>query len=316
MPDAYENFSLSIVVPVFNNQESIKPLVVELEELLRELGKTQSTEILFIDDGSVDSSVKEIQEVISTSSLKIHLIKLAKNFGQVSALFAGYERASGLNIVTISADLQDPVDLIREFISFRNSGYELVVGHREERDDGVFRRFTSKLAYKLASIGNPAMPTGGFDYFLMSQRIKIILTEQFGQVRFIHGALMSLGLPLKLVGYRRRSRPYGKSGWTFQKKLRLLADIFIESSTIPLRLASGFGIIILTLGAVVFAYVVYGKITNQIPFNGFALIMGSLMIFHGSIIIFLGIIGEYLIVFFERMSPKKRFIVENEKNGE
>jgi dolichol-phosphate mannosyltransferase len=302
---------LSVVVPVYNNADSIAILSSEIEALLGEMQISNLSEIVFIDDGSTDGSHAKLVQMADNSTISIKVIKLAKNFGQVSALYAGYQAASGDCIVTISADLQDPTLLIRDFYNEFCNGYEVVIGNREQRDENIYRKVTSNLAYRIAKVGNPNMPRGGFDYFLISNRVKNLLIEEFAHAKFIQGALMSVGLDFKSIGYTRASRPFGKSGWTFTKKARLLMDILFESSTLPLRIVTIFGGTVFASGFALLSYVLYGKLSGNSPFNGFALIFGSLLILNGLIFIFLGVISEYLIILFSHISGRKRFTIES-----
>jgi glycosyltransferase involved in cell wall biosynthesis len=302
---------LSVVVPVYNNVDSVGILLNEVETLLQDMEICKQSEIVFVDDGSTDGSLARLIQLVDNSKITVKVIKLAKNFGQVSALYAGYKEASGDCIVTISADLQDPTLLIKDFYREFLNGFEVVIGNREQRNENLYRKVTSSFAYRIAKVGNPTMPRGGFDYFLISARVKNLLIDEFAHTKFIQGALMSVGLEFKSIGYTRASRPFGKSGWTFNKKARLLMDILFESSTLPLRVVTLFGGTVFASGFALLSYVLYGKLSGNSPFNGFALIFGSLLILNGLIFIFLGVISEYLIILFSHISGRNRFTVES-----
>lgn len=302
---------LSVVVPVYNNADSVAILLSEIETMLGKMEISNQSEVVFVDDGSTDGSLDALKQLSEISRIQLKVVKLAKNFGQVSALYAGYQEATGDCIVTISADLQDPTALISEFYQEFLNGFEVVIGNREQRNENIYRRLTSNFAYWIAKIGNPTMPRSGFDYFLISHRVKELLIYEFAHAKFIQGALMSIGLEFKSIGYRRASRPFGKSGWTFKKKVRLLLDILFESSTLPLRAVSIFGSTVFISGFVLLTYVLYGKISGNSPFNGFAIIFGSMLVFNGLIFIFLGVISEYLIILYTNISGRKRFLVES-----
>lgn len=300
-----------MVVPVYNNVDSVGILLSEVETLLQDMEICKQSEIVFVDDGSTDGSLAHLIQLVDNSKITVKVIKLAKNFGQVSALYAGYKEASGDCIVTISADLQDPTLLIKDFYQEFLNGFEVVIGNREQRNENLYRKVTSNFAYRIAKVGNPTMPRGGFDYFLISDRVKNLLIDEFAHAKFIQGALMSVGLEFKSIGYTRASRPFGKSGWTFNKKARLLMDILFESSTLPLRVVTLFGGTVFASGFALLSYVLYGKLSGNSPFNGFALIFGSLLILNGLIFIFLGVISEYLIILFSHISGRNRFTVES-----
>ena len=301
---------MSIVVPVFNNSDSLEILIDELVDVLSSIEIIGTSEVIFVDDGSHDQSFSKLLSLGNSQELAIKVVKLAKNFGQVNAWYAGYYEAKGDCVVTISADLQDPTSLIASFFAEFEKGFELAIGHRVSRNENWYRRLTSKVAYRVAKYGNPGMPKGGFDYFLMSDRVKNVLLNEYPKSNFVQGALISMGLSFSSIGYERKSRPYGRSGWTLRKKFRLLLDILFESSTTPLRLIYSFGLFIIALGTALLFYVIYGKITNQTPFNGFTLLFGSLLVFNGLIFLFLGVISEYLIIFFNQASSRKRFLIE------
>ena len=313
MPGRTKVMDLSVVIPVFNNEESLEILVQQLVANCEAALGNGTYELIFIDDGSQDGSLIRLRELASTSNRNIRILKLAKNYGQLSALFAGYSKALGKAVITVSADLQDPTDLIPKFYREFLSGIDIVIGSRQGRDDGLRRRFASYIAYRVARIGHPTLPSGGFDYFLISRRALDQLLEFQHQTQFIQGAIVDLGLPMSTIPYHRLERPFGKSQWTFLKKIRFLADILVESTFAPIRILTGLGFVIVFLSTLVFGAIGWGKLHGSTPFNGFAALVALITIIGGTIILMVGILGEYLIRTLRQISPNSRYIIDSDE---
>ena len=161
---------LSVVIPVYNNKESLELLSEQIFSNCDSILPKISYEVIFVDDGSVDGSYEILSAIQVANSKTVRVLKLSRNYGQVNALFAGYTYASGKAVITISADLQDPTDLISQFYDEFRKGYDVVIGSRESRQDGTYRKITSYIAYSVARIGYPKLPSGGFDFFLISKK--------------------------------------------------------------------------------------------------------------------------------------------------
>lgn len=310
MDDVRPPSLLSVVVPVFRNRET---LLATFEGVLRTRDQSfpaWQLEVVFVDDGSEDGSWDEIHRVRAVYPSQVRGIRLSRNFGQVSAILAGYEAARGDAIVTLSADLQDPPAVIAQMVAHWDSGCEVVIAHREARDDDLPATFFSRVAYGAARAANPRMPQGGFDYLLLSRRATQILLSFRGRHRFFQGDVLWIGLPTAFVPYARQKRPVGRSGWTFARKFKYFTDLILDSSYLPIRLMSATGIVTALLGLAYALVIVWTWLVHRTPFEGWAPLMVSQLVIGGLIMAMLGIIGEYLWRIYDDVKTRPMYVVQ------
>jgi dolichol-phosphate mannosyltransferase len=285
---------VSIVTPVFRNAESLRQLYEELIKVATDRFPTCDLEIVFVDDGSDDDSWAVICSLREADPKHVSAHRLSRNFGQLSAMVAGYQLARGDALVSISADLQDPTELIGDMVDRWLAGDDIVIANRAGRSDGTLSQATSRIAYWYARRSTPGIPDGGFDYFLMSRRAIDLLLQFKGRFRFLQGDLLWLGLPTSLIPYVRRERPHGKSGYSLMKRLSNFTDLVIDSSYGPIKAMSRLGFFVALLGFAYLVTIVIDWFLGGTPFRGWAPIMVTLLVLLGFIMVMLGIIGEYL----------------------
>ena len=264
-----------------------------------------------VDDGSPDNSFSEMRKLYEKYSNKITLVKLTRNFGQVPAMLAGYKTASGDAVISISADLQDPIELMKEMVEKWEEGNEIVVAYREQREDSILHRLFSRLAYSIARSSNPNIPQGGFDYVLMSKKAVEYVLSFRGRHKFFQGDVLWSGLSTAFIPYTRKSRQSGTSGYNFWSKYKMLIDWTLDASYLPIRFMSGLGIITSFAGALYCLIIVLNWYFNKIPFKGWAPIMIVFLIVGGIIMVMLGIIGEYLWRIYDDLRDKPLYIIES-----
>ena len=269
-------------------------------------------EFVFIDDGSGDDSLKEILEVKAMNPDNVTALKLTRNFGQVAAFMAGYQMAKGRCIINISADLQDPPSLICDMLNAHfNDEFEIVICKRIAREETYFRRKTSKLFYNLMKkLSFKNMPEGGFDFVLISDKVRNIILSQRESNPFWQGQILWTGFPIKWIPYKRLDRTIGVSRWTFSKKFKYLLDGVLSYSYYPLRLMSSLGLITALAGFVYAFIVLVQYFMGGAPFAGWSPIMIVLLVVSGLQMIMLGIIGEYLWRTLDQTRNRGQFIIE------
>lgn len=302
----------TILVPVYYNEGSItKTYQLILEQVVAVLPQ-YSYEFVFVEDGSKDGSYAELMALKAQDPEHVKVIKFTRNFGQVSGFMAGYQLARGRCIINISADLQDPPHLIVDMITAHfTEGYHLVIATREAREESGYRRITSQIFYNLMkrmSFAN--MPKGGFDFALVSARIRDIILSQNETNPFWQGQLLWTGYPIKWISYVRRKREVGISRWTFSKKLKYLLDGVLSYSYLPLRLMSTLGLITALLGFLYALVVVVQWLLGGSPFQGWSPIMVVLLVVSGLQMIMLGIIGEYLWRNLDATRKRGQYVIE------
>lgn len=303
---------ISIIIPVYFNEGSIEKTYSLLKNEVFSLFDDLEFEVIFIDDGSADNSFEEIMQIKNAND-NVRVIQFSRNFGQVSAIFAGYEMARGEGILNIAADLQEPVELIKELISaFRQKEAPIILGQRIDREETRFRKFSSRFFYRLMrrlSFSN--MPDGGFDVALISSEVKDKILELNESNPFWQGQILWTGYPVKFIPYRRRKRETGTSKWSFSKKIKYLLDGVLNYSYAPLRLFSLIGIISFLLGLIYSIVIVVQYFLGESPFEGWAPLMIVVLLFSGLQLLVLGLIGEYLWRTMEQAKNRPKYIIKN-----
>lgn len=302
----------SIIIPVYYNEGLIKKTFYALQEEVISKHKELTCELIFIDDGSKDNSLNEILSLKEKYPTLIKVIKFTRNFGQVHAIYAGYRHAKGKCLINISADLQDPPELINDMINYHfRDKYEIVVCTRESREDSFYRRITSAIFYKLINkLSFPDMPSGGFDYVLISDRVKNIIMDKIEPNPFWQGQILWSGYQVKFIPYQRNKREIGKSRWSFSKKIKYLIDGIISYSYFPLRLMSVVGSLVALSGFLYALLIAYERIFGNVPFQGWAPIMIIVLVLSGIQMLMSGIVGEYLWRVLDQVRNRQPYIIE------
>ncbi len=304
--------NISIIIPVYFNAQSIEKTILKIKQEVIEKNKDYTFEIICIDDGSGDNSYQILLEIQKKDKDLVKVIKFTRNFGQVQAIFAGYEASSGACVVNISADLQDPPELMNEMISnFFIQNIPIVIGIRIDRDESFYRKFTSQIFYKLMQkLSFSNMPIGGFDYALLSKEVvKVILANKEANP-FWQGQILWSGFPIKFIPYIRRERAEGKSRWTFGKKIKYLIDGVLAYSYFPLRAISVLGGLLFLMGVVYSIIIVFQYYWGNVPFKGWTPIMILILLLFGIVLLMLGIIGEYLWRVLDQVRGRAGYLIE------
>lgn len=300
---------ISFVIPVYRNRGSVRATHDQVVALMQGQLPELDYEFVFVDDGSDDGSLEEIL-AIRDSDPHVKALTLSRNFGQLQATIAGLRQAQGDACIIMSADLQDPVQLIGDMIREWQAGNRIVIGYRVSREDSLAARLTSKLFYSLMHLSNPKMPTGGFDFVLMDREPTRIFASLRDRNRFFQGDVLWLGFPTKFLPYERMRRTVGKSQWTLSKKVKYFIDGILDSSYLPIRAMSMMGILT-ALGGFSYALVVVVlRLTNQVPYIGYAPILVSILVIGGMIMTMLGVIGEYLWRIYDETRGRPLYIIK------
>ena len=299
---------LSFVIPVFRNEGSIKPTFEKLLDLVKSLNI--SYEFIFVNDGSDDNSLRELID-LHKQDKNVKVISFSRNFGQVAAVIAGLKEVTGDAVVSMSADLQEPITLIENMIDRWKAGNEIVICHRVDREDSFIANNASKVFYKLMKYVNPKMPKGGFDFLLIDKKAVNVLNQIDERNRFFQGDILWLGFNTSFIPYSRLKRTIGKSQWTLSKKLKYFIDGLLNTSYIPIRLMSLIGIGISFLGFIYAIVIAYNRFINNTPFDGWAPIMITILIVGGLIMLMLGIIGEYVWRTYDETRKRAIYIIKD-----
>lgn len=299
---------ISFVIAVYRNEGSIHQTYEKIRSLFIRTLKKYSYEIIFIDDGSDDGSLREILN-LRKKDPRVKAITFTRNFGQMAAMLAGLKQSSGDAVINISADMQDPIDLVEQMVRKWEKGSEIVICYRTERSDAITAKLFSRFAYFLLRMSIPKIPSGGFDFVLIDRKT----LDQFNTIdvrnRFFQGDLLWTGYRTSFIPYKRLKRLIGKSQYSFAKKLKNFLDAFLDASYISIRFISIVGIGTSVLGILYSITIVYSWLHGGTPFTGWAPIMIAVMVIGGLLMVMLGIIGEYIWRIYDEVRKKPNYII-------
>jgi polyisoprenyl-phosphate glycosyltransferase len=302
---------LSLVIPVYNNEENLPRLFRELDQFAERL--PDDLEVVFVVDGSPDQSLRTLQERLPAWPIKTQLIELSRNFGSFAAITAGLHAARGEYMAAISADLQEPPDLVLEFHRVLTSGNaDVVMGHRVGRADPYWSQMLSECFWSLyRRFVVRDMPKGGIDVFACTRAVRDQLVELREANTNLIALIFWLGFRRAFVPYERRARLEGRSAWTFGRKLRYALDSIFSFTDVPIRA-------LLILGAVGTTFAVVAGVTvfvfwslGRVPVLGYTPLMLVMTFFGGLTALGLGIIGQYLWLSLQNARNRPNFIVKS-----
>jgi polyisoprenyl-phosphate glycosyltransferase len=280
----------SLVVPVYGNSGSIKALVETIEHIAEQVHGRLET--IFVIDGSPDDSRELLLGALKRSGLDARIVDHSRNFGSIAAVRTGISLARGAYIAVMAADLQEPPELVVEFLRKLATGkVDVVAGERASRED---RDVTSRIYWRLYRrfvIGD--MPPAGVDVFACTASVRDVICSLEDVHTSLIAQLFWVGFRRELVPYDRRSRP-GKSGWTLRRKLRYLSDSVFAFTDLPVRILWITGVIGLSLGVLIGALALIGRAVGAITVPGYAATILVLVFFGSLNLLGLGIIGSYV----------------------
>lgn len=301
---------ISFVVAVYHNEGALAKTHEKIKSVFDNQLTRHTYEIIFVDDGSKDGSLAEILRLRELDS-NVKVITFTRNFGQMAAMLAGFKESIGDAVINISADLQDPVELIPQMIEKWETGSEIVICHRTDRSDSLFSKLFSKLAYAVLRMSLPQMPSGGFDFVLMDRKAMNAFNAVDVRHRFFQGDLLWTGYRTSLIPYVRLKRTIGKSQYNFGKKLKNFIDAVIDASYLPIRFISLVGVITSLLGVLYSISIAVAWLRGETPFEGWAPLMIVVLLVGGLIMVMLGVIGEYVWRINEEVRKRPNYVVRD-----
>jgi dolichol-phosphate mannosyltransferase len=304
--------TLSIVLPIYDEEETIPELERRLLAFLTEIGETW--EVVFVNDGSRDRSLA-LLEALCSREPRFRLISLARNFGHQAAITAGVDRASGEAVVIMDADLQDPPEVVRQMIERWRQGFDVVYGVRESRaGESWFKKASAAAFYRiLRRLIGVDIPADVGDFRLVSRPVVLVLRELRETHRFVRGMVAWIGFRQTAVVYRRSARHAGETKFPLRKMLSFSLDAITSFSIIPLRIAIWLGVVagFVAIGAGVWA--VWTKVAGgTVP--GWTTIMIAVSLGASAQLLMTGILGEYVGRIYEEVKRRPLYVVEKERN--
>ena len=312
---------LAIVVPCYNEQEafpfSAKTLTETLAGLIKAKKVDNKSYILFVDDGSKDSTWSLIENEAKVNSL-VRGLKLSGNVGHQNALLAGLLTANEDSDITVSidADLQDDVGAIEKMVDAYHHGNDIVYGVRSDRkSDSAFKRITAQGFYKVMSALGVKSVYNHADFRLMSHRAVEALSNYKERNLFLRGIVPLIGYNSTSVYYERTPRVAGESKYPLKKMLKFAFDGITSFSIKPISLITGLGIIIVALSVIAFIYALVSYFTGS-AVSGWSSLIISIWFLGGVQLASIGLVGQYVGKIYVESKSRPRFNVEKYEKGE
>lgn len=314
VPEA-ANPELSVVVPMYNEEGNVAPLLERIVAIVERLPGAPAYEIVLVNDGSTDGTLRAIRDELSRRP-HVVLVNLSRNFGHQLAATAGIEIARGDAVVLMDGDLQDPPELIEAFLQRWHEGYDVVYAVRRTRKgESKFKIVTASLFYRtIKRLTKVSIPVDTGDFRLMSRRVVEALRRSPERHRFLRGMVSWVGFNQIGVDYDRDERRSGTTKYPLPKMIRFAIDGITSFSDIPLRFASYFGFTVSAI-AFVYALVVIGyKVLSLKPPGytpGWASTIVAVLFLGGVQLMSLGILGEYIGRVYDEVKGRPLYLISD-----
>jgi polyisoprenyl-phosphate glycosyltransferase len=313
---------ISIVIPIFNEEDNINHLYQRLskEDCLQKEGY----EIIFVDDGSYDNTYS-LLEALSKKDPRVKIVKFSRNFGHQAAITAGIRLAKGDAAIIMDGDLQDPPEMLSQFLDKWREGYQVVYAIRKKRKENIAKKIGYKSFYRLLNlISDINIPLDTGDFCLMDKKvIKVLNSEMTEHARFVRGLRAYAGFKQIGVEYERDKRASGDVKYTFRKLFKLALDGLLDFSTFPLRLATYLGFAIAIPSFLTGIFFIIHRIFNfkflgysPTDTPGLASLATGVFFLGGLILIILGVIGEYIGRMYFEVKKRPFYIIDEILNND
>lgn len=307
---------LSIVIPVYYNEESLSLLYDDIKEKLIDTGYVDDYEIIMIDDGSGDNSFDVMKELRKKDD-RVKTYKLSRNFGSHAAIMCGLTKASGDCIVVKAADMQEPTCIIKEMIEKWRKGANVVLAVRNSREEAFIKVALANMYYGIIrKFILPNMPSKGFDVYLLDKKVVDVLTKIDERNSVLTGLILWTGFKTDYIYYDRLAREYGKSRWTLRKKIDLFKNNIYSFSILPIKLISFVGAVSF-IGALLWAIVVaILRIQGKIDVTGWTTMFIFNLLSFGIVMLTMGMMGQYIWRIYEDAKKRPTYIIEEDNEIE
>jgi glycosyltransferase involved in cell wall biosynthesis len=306
--------TLSVVIPLLNEEDVIPELDRRLQHLFESLGAI-TWETIFVDDGSTDRS-SELLQALAAAEPRYRILSLSRNFGHQIAMTAGLDHAEGDAVVVMDADLQDPPDLVREMLDKWREGFDVVYAVRSKREgDSLFKRGTAAIFYRLMRLMvGIDIPVDTGDFRLTSRRVVLALRALRETHRFVRGFVVWVGFKQTAVTFVRAGRFAGTTKYPLRKMLRFAVDGITSFSIVPLRFSSFLSVLcgLVALGIAFWAGWVHFFVNGVVP--GWTSIVLAITLVSAAQFLMIGILGEYVGRIYEEVKQRPLYVVGDRKN--
>jgi len=298
----------SIVVPVFNEAESLPELHRRLTTVMEKLG--EPWELILVNDGSSDASPTVMRDLAARDP-HVRVLRFARNFGHQIAVTAGLDASKGRAVIVIDADLQDPPEVIPDLVAKWKEGFELVYGVRRGREGETwFKKTSASIFYRLIfRITDVRIPLDTGDFRLLDRKVVDVLGRMRERHRFLRGMGAWVGFRQIGVPYDRQARFAGETKYPFRKMMRLALNAVTSFSHFPLQIATFLGFLCAGLSAAAILTVVILRLSGNQAFFGQATTLIAVLFLGGIQLISLGLLGEYLGRVYDEVKGRPLYIL-------
>lgn len=306
--------TISVIVPCYNEEENIRDFYNELMKNASFFEEKELVpEIIYVDDGSKDGTVKEVKELAKEDS-RVHLVSFSRNFGKEAGIFAGLEKSTGDYVVMMDADLQDPPSLLPEMYSYIEEGYDSVATRRVSRKgEPMIRSFFARKFYKLINrMSKTEIVDGARDYRLMTRQFADAVLSMKEYNRFTKGIFGWVGYETKWIEYENIERVKGETKWSFWKLFLYAIEGIIAFSTAPLAFASFMGVLFCILAFVLIIFTIIRKAVFGDPTSGWPSLVCIISLVGGVQLFCIGIIGQYLSKTYMEVKERPIYLIKED----
>jgi polyisoprenyl-phosphate glycosyltransferase len=309
--------TLTVVIPIFNEEEVIPELARRLREVIQVWEKQiESWEVVFVNDGSKDQSLAQLKKLASEER-RFKVISFSRNFGHQMAITAGLDRAEGEAVVIMDADLQDPPEVVSEMIERWREGYDVVYGVRTKRHgETLFKKLTAAMFYRLlrAMLGGVTIPADAGDFRLISRPVVLAMRALRERHRFVRGMVAWVGFRQTAVYYARPARFAGETKYPLKKMVRFAVDGIASFSVVPLRFATWLGVASGLVAMLTAAWAIYERFFGSGVVQGWPTIMIAVALGASAQLLMTGVLGEYVGRIYEEIKRRPLYITAEEVN--
>lgn len=300
---------LSVVIPLYNEQQSLPALLEELHAVLGAVAGGPH-EIVFVDDGSTDATLATL-EAAAKRDPRIVIVSLSRNFGHQAAICAGLDHATGDLVVVMDGDGQDPPGAILRFLAQREAGYDVVYAQRVARKEGGLLRAAYYTFYRtVAALSDTPLPLDAGDFALLSRRVVDAIRATPERQRYLRGLRTWVGFRQIGIPVERGERMAGESKYGARALVRLAFDGIFAFSVVPLRAAAILGMGAMALGFLFAGYSLWAKLFHDQSPQGFTALIIAIVFLSGVQLFFLGVIGEYVGRVYEETKARPLYLVD------
>jgi glycosyltransferase involved in cell wall biosynthesis len=299
---------ISIVVPVFNEEESVDLFITTVTPILSSI--TEEWEILFVNDGSRDTTLTVIRQA-NNRDIRVRGLDFSRNYGKEIALSAGLDHAQGRAVIPMDVDLQDPPELIKAMVEKWREGFDVVLAERFDRSsDSFMKRRSAKLFYRfIGKMSDVAIPADVGDFRLIDAAVVQALRGYPERMRFMKGIFAHVGFKTTSVSYVRPARQAGDTKFNGRKLFNLAMEGVVSFSTAPLKIWTYIGLAAAIFAIGLLAFIVIKTVVTGVDVPGYASLISVILFFNGMILMGLGVQGEYIARIFAEVKARPLYLV-------